>query len=504
MGTYFFVELLGEKMATLGDKVKQIWVDYIAPTQSKAEPSNNKSRKLKPTSNYDPELKREGFKELNPRKRREIANHSPLLMKGVRKKSLDTFRSWFSLNTLDGRGKPIKSDLQLLHDFEVRSNLRHKFFEARVASHIYGDGFLLITFTKDDDTTLSDPVAPDAEPWNIKVINSEYITEKAYPNKKSMKEGLLYYHYKKGMEDYYIHPDRVIHIPANKIPGMALGVSTIDLLRYVIYSKKNIDIAAGYILSWFSRGMVDIEVMDADKDELKDWEEVARQHPTFWVHNQETKIDFKKPEAIDPKPFYDYVVLNIASALNMPYHILTGIQVGRVEGSEIGFADYYRDVRDDQELVFTPLLRKLYTKILEANGKQWKYKISWNPIYIDEMTEAKLLEIRVNAASKAFNGSKNGIGFIDMEEARRIFNEGQIEVDTKKQIEPLKSPQVSQKDEAPEDDDTEEEMQGPPENPHKRPTRPLTDENREMIRKWKEKRKKELDELEDELFDDEN
>jgi hypothetical protein len=142
------------------------------------------------------------------------------------------------------------------------------------------------------------------------------------------------------------------------------------------------------------------------------------------------------PTSINPKEFYDYVVLNIAAALNMPTHVLTGIQMGRVTGAEIGFADYYRDVTDDQELEMEPLIRDLYSRILSANGKKWKYKIVWNPIYIDEAAENKLLEIKVSAADKAKKG-----GLVDLEESRRMINEGQIELDPAKEIEQPITPQ---------------------------------------------------------------
>ncbi len=492
-------------MPTLGDRIKKIWAEYIAPSEVQQLP-DNKAKHFIPHSNYDQELRRDGFDKLDPEKRREIANHSPLLMKGVRKKSLDTFRAWFMLETLEGRGKPIKADMDLLQSFEKRSNFKLKLAETRIASHIYGDGFLLITFTKDDGTQLSDPVSPESEPYSVSIINSEYITDLKYFNKEYERLGILHYRYKKGMQETFIHPDRIIHVPANQIPGKYLGVSTIDLLRYTIYSKKNVDIAAGYILSWFSRGMTDITVNGAEEDELQDWENVAKLHPTYWAHNEDTEIKYIEPKAIDPKPFYDYIVLNIAAALNMPTHILTGIQIGRVEGSEIGFADYYRDVRDEQELIFTPIIENLYSRILRANGRQWKYKLSWNPIYIDEMAEAKLLEIKVNAAEKALNGSKMGQGFIDTEEARSIFNHGQIELDTQKKIkaqrmqQQVERPQVSPNGESDDDD----EMQGPPENPHKPPQHPLSLDEQEMIKRRKAIKKKELDNLERRLFDDES
>ena len=201
-------------------------------------------------------------------------------------------------------------------------------------------------------------------------------------------------------------------------------ISTIDLLRWTLFSKKNVDIAAGYILAWYAHGVTDVKVEGLDdEDEKEKYEKIAASHPGAWIHNEDLELKIHPASSIQPKEFYDYIVLNIAAALNMPTHVLTGIQMGRVTGAEIGFADYYRDVSDDQELRMTPLIRSLYTRILAAKGKKWKYDIVWNPIYIDEAAEAKLLEIKISAADKAKKG-----GLTDLEESRMMINKGQIEL----------------------------------------------------------------------------
>ena len=416
---------------TIGDYASKIWVDYIAKTKAVKKPEKVKSKKPK-EDELSAENIQQGYEKLTPEKRRLIASESPLLMKGITKKCSDTFRAWFILETEDGKGRPIKSDLNLLRDFELRSNYKNKLMEARKASHIYGNGFLLIDFRDDEDTKVSDPPSGGSEPWDVKVLNSEYITELKYFNETYEKAGILHYHYDDGTPDneMYIHPDRIQWVPANLIPGHNLGVSTIDLLRWTLFSKKNIDIAAGHILAWFAHGITDIQVNGMDDKEEKDkYEKIAASHPGAWIHNEDLELKIHPASSIQPKEFYDYVVLNIAAALNMPTHVLTGIQMGRVTGAEIGFADYYRDVSDDQELAMTPLIRNLYTRILEANEKKWKYNIIWNPIYIDEMAEANLLDIKITAADKAKKG-----GLIDTEEGRTMINKGQIELDPTKEI----------------------------------------------------------------------
>jgi hypothetical protein len=227
-------------------------------------------------------------------------------------------------------------------------------------------------------------------------------------------------------------------MPRDPLPHKIFGNSVINLLRNTIKSKVNVDIASGEILSWFAHGVYDIAIEGLDEEQKKYWEKIANQHPGAWIHKKDmVEIKAINPTAIDPTAFYEYVTINIAAAIIMPTHLLTGIQVGRVTGAEIGFADYYRDVKDIQELDDSPLIEKLYKSILEGKGKVWKYELKWNQIYVDELAEAEIMEKRINAAEKAYVG-----GFIDQEEARQIFNKGQIEIDASKKIKAKEPPLV--------------------------------------------------------------
>lgn len=462
-------------MKTFGDILKGGWNKYFATTKKDI---GTKEKKLYVPDEYSEQLALQGYNELTPTRRRDIANESPLFMKGVRKKSLDTFRAWHTIESQKGRGKPIYADLKAIESFDRRSNFKHKCYEARVASHIYGNGFLLITFINDySKAPLSQQVNPKAEPYTVNILNSEYMNDM-----KENDAGQLCYVFLKDGEEKLIHPSRLMHFSANRTPGFVFGVSTIDILRHTMWSKKNVDIAAGHILAWFSHGIIDWEWEDMTPEEKKEAEKMLATHPGALIHDQDVKVDIKNPTSIDPKPFYDYIVLNIAAAINMPTHILTGIQVGRVTGSEIGYGDYYRDVKDEQELEFTPMIEKVYTQILHARGRDWKYNIVWNTIYIDEMSEATLLEKKVNAAEKAMNGTKGAGGFIDMEEAREILNKGQIQVDPERKIKRVKPI-------------------APPNEPPKPPIKP---EGKKVVQsEYTKMKKKELDKLE-KLLDDRN
>lgn len=469
-------------MKTIGDILVGAYHNYIAPSKKKA--GKKEARVLKPDE-YSEQLKLPGYDELTPVRRREIAMESPLLMKGFKKKSLDTFRAWHNLETLPGRGKPVQADLVAIRNFVDRNQFIVKCIEARIASHIWGNGLILISFAGEKKgTALSSK--PTGEPVAANLLNAEYLKDRT-------PEGNFVY--QKGIEpEVTIHKDRIIHFKGNILPGFSLGFSTIDLLRWTLFSKKNIDIAAGHILSWFSHGLLDLKMENMTKEEKKALEAKAEEHPGAWIHDQDMEVKVANPTAIDPKPFYDYVVLNIAAALNMPTHVLTGIQTGRVTGSEIGFSDYYRDVKDDQEII-TPEIEKVYKMIIQSRQRTWKYQIMWNTIYVDEEGEAKILQVRVDAAEKAYNGGKGGVGFISQEEARTILNKGQILVDPTKRITPPKPP-------------------APPKPPEPiEPKKPLTpkpkviektEDNQRLINNWKKFKKKELDEIEKDLFDDED
>jgi len=89
------------------------------------------------------------------------------------------------------------------------------------------------------------------------------------------------------------------------------------------------------------------------------------------------------------------------------------------------------DIENIQRLFFTPIVENIYKELLRSHGKAWKYDISWNPIFVDELSEAKILQTRAYASTQ----SKNA-GIVDTSEARSILNDGIIHLDPDKDIEP--------------------------------------------------------------------
>jgi len=441
-------------MATVGDILFNFYESYLKRTPSK-------EKELKSGSGWAEGMVKESDDfQLTPDKRRELAYQSPIFMKGVRKKTFDSVRAWFELDT-NNNTTPVKADENALRAFEKRSHYKKKFAQAVKDANIYGDGFLLIEFDKSDEgRSLEAPPPEGAEPIDVVVLSPEKITSVKYTTKANQQKDLYHFVYSTGMKDELIHPDRIQHIVLNEDSNSKLGISNIDILRNTIKSKKNVDIAVGRILSWFSHGLLDITAKDIDDDEIKELKRVAKSHPSSWVHDvDDFEIDVIQPQAIDPEHFMNFLVLNIASVLIMPVHVLTGIQVGKVTGAEIGFADYYRDIKDTQELIYTPLIEDLYRRIIEARGRTWKYNLNWNTVYVDELGEANIMEKRM-----AFVAQGVQAGLIDVEEGRRMLNEGMIELDvSKRPIPPMRPPERPTDDTKPfkskdkEKDDKEEE-----------------------------------------------
>ena len=412
--------------------------DYVFEFYNKYLQVSTKETKLKSSGMWSTELhKNSDDGKLTPSKRRELANQSPIFMKGVRKKSMDSVRAWFDIEA-DNKTSPIQADIKALMAFEKRCNYQKKFTQAVKDAHIYGDGFILLGFdNKDKGSSLQMKPKKGSEPISAMVISPEKITEVKYMSDKNMHLDLYHFVYRDGAQEKFIHPARIQHIIVEEDSTSRLGLSKVDLLRNTLKSKKNVDIAVGRILAWFSHGLLDIKAKDINDDELKELKEVAKMHPTSWVHDEDDfEIDIINPDQLQPKDYMDFIVLNIASCLIMPVHVLTGIQVGKVTGAEIGFADYYRDIRDMQELIYTPLIEDLYRRIVEARGRVWKYSLKWRTVYVDELGEANIMEKRMAFISQGIQA-----GVIDVEEGRRMLNEGMIEVDINKQIKPPSRPE---------------------------------------------------------------
>jgi len=449
-------------MRTIGDLAKGFFKNYVAPTKEEIV----QERKEIDLSSPKITESKTGWvtKTLTPDKLFETATQCPFFMKGARKKSMDSVRAWHVLVPLQDKGKVFAEDKKLIQDFEERSQIKYKWNLARVSSFIYGDGYLIVSFKGDKEETTIKPPTDKSYPWNVRLLDSKCITDIGYPNNSYEKDEIKYFHYvnSKDAVDMWIHPDRIIHLVNDEVAGEMFGTSTVNLLRNVIKSQINVDIACGEILAWFAHGIYDVTQEGCKQKEREMWEKIIERHPSALVHDDTAKVESINPQAINPTPFYSQLISSIAAAFRMPKHILEGIEVGRVTGAEVGYGDYYKDVKDDQDLIYSPLLTPLYKKILEGQGRTWRYAIEWNPVYIDELAEADIVLKHAQIADLAKNGSKFGGGYITDEEAREIFNKGQVILDPTLSLPPKPAPEIIPQNPEPTSPNT------PPTNPNEK------------------------------------
>lgn len=422
---------------TLLDKWDSFKKEYISRSSSsgskpKVDPAFQKE-------NYDPAYRKYSSDNLTPERRRKLAYAAPIYIKGIKKKGSDTFRAGLELERPHTRGKAADIDLRIIDNFNKKANLWVKLKLADRCSHIYGDGLILIKYLNDNKFGANG--APDlslppnnAKPYDLQVLDPEILHEmRWYETDRRIdwkKVGVQHYFLQaKGGEERYIHPDRILHAPRNQLPFQKLGTSDIDILSDILNSYADINIATGEILKWFSHGIINATKQGITDDQRKMMLEELAKHQNIYVNDPSYEIEIIKAEAIDPRAFYDFILQNIAGVVGMPTHMLTGVVVGRSSGAETGYSDYYRDVSDDQDLIYTPLIRKLYGQLLAAHNREFIYNPIWNQIYIDEKAEAEIDDIRSQSVERL-----KGAGVIDNKEARQKMNKGFVELDLNKVI----------------------------------------------------------------------
>lgn len=438
---------------TLMDKVDDFFATYIRKTDEKPLPPSKAEDEL-PFDASDFEESDEKFsmkvngKKLTPELRRRMALTAPFYMKGLKKKCRDTFRAGYTYKHPETKSKPAKIELDVLSEFNRRNNILEKLPLVKQDAHIYGDGILLILFINDQNTKkpdISREPKDGAEPYKVKRLDPERITKFEYKNKYWKQKGVKHLVYEKKNSGFlsnkgkiYIHPERVLLFKETDFAFCSLGISDMDILRHVISSTADIDIATGEILKWFSYGIINWTKDGADRNAMKQMRKIAQKHPHTFIGNEKYKLQVENLESIDPEPFYDYIIMAIAATLVMPTHVLKGIEMGKTTGAEIGYVDYNKDIKDSQNLTYKPQLEKLYKMLFKAKFtddkgiqiRKFDYDIEFNPMYVGEMAEA---EVDGKRSATAVNLKTAGV--IDNVEARMYMNEGHIYLEPKKEIE---------------------------------------------------------------------
>ena len=356
---------------------------------------------------------------------RRVAISEPLLYKAIVKKNLDTFRNWFEIKPLNDNDQLPSRIADIIYDFDERTNIRHILPQSGICANIYGTGFIERTFEGERDPKLDSRPNMSHKPLGLILHNPENITTvKQKPRSKDKTWYWVYKDAKNPSVEILIHPDRLQPTIIDSLPFSRFGISKVNICKNILNSKMDADVSSGETLNWFGSGMYDLTINDMQEDQYNAAEKNLKTHPDYLIHDQDYSLDVKNPTRIDPAPFYDYFYTNIAATMVMPTHMLTGVQMGNVTGSETGFSDYIHDIENIQNVIFTPLIVKIYKQLLKSHGYTWKYKIKWNPSFIDELSEARILQTRSFSAVQNVNAN-----IISKEEARIILNEGAISLD---------------------------------------------------------------------------
>jgi hypothetical protein len=358
-------------------------------------------------------------------------------MKGLRKKCRDSFRAGWNYKRIKDKAEPPQIEKDVLDEFNKRNNIEYFMTLMKQDAHVYGDGFCLILFRKDQNKKnpdLSKEPIPKAEPYKLKRLDPEKFTKFEYKNDYYKSKRIKHLVYKDDLNNIkiYIHPDRVVQFKETDFAFTRFGISDMDMLRHIISSQADIDIATGALLKWFSYGIIEWKKEGANTNAMRRMRQIAEKHPHIYIGNEKYELKMHNPEAIDPQPFYDYLIMSTAAVLVMPTHVLKGVEPGKTTGAEVGHADYHKDIRDSQVLVYKPGLEYIYKLlyISKFDDRVFDYDVDFNPTYVGELAEA---EVDAKRSATAVNLKTGGI--IDTEEARKIANEGHIYLDPLKKIE---------------------------------------------------------------------
>ena len=423
-------------MSVLGSVRNRFFAAKVVDTVSN---DPKPERQLLSTSGYNTKGKLWKESKMTLEDFRDLAYSVPLFYKASNKKNMDIYRGWPFPETVGNKKKIPALDKQIYDSFNNRVNIQHTACLNGISADIYGTGFSLITF-KDDTNTQDLSLPPKmnysnrlgrkviSEPRKLTPINSELITGAEYLKGYEASRTMHFMYQERGGPKLFIHPDRLYITKYDELPFSVLGISKAHILRNVLDSLVDIDISTGETLKWSSHGLVIWKKNQLKEPERIKMLNVLGQHPNGFVIDEYQDIKVEKPNAIDPKPFYDFLCLEIASAFVMPVHILTGVEVGKTTGAEVGYGDYRKDISDVQILRVNPSLVKLYTMLFESHGREFDYKLVWPETYIDEMSEANIGFKRSAIVDRLYKS-----GTADRAERREVMNNGQTYLDPDKE-----------------------------------------------------------------------
>ena len=357
---------------------------------------------------------------------RKIVLREPLIFKAIWKKNKDTFKNGYNVLDVATNEELIPKFNKYLNIFNKKTDFFNTFTIGGICANIYGIGFVEKIYKEDDSISAESKPNDSVMLIDLELLNSENISRLA---PKMGDVGDKFYHYAKGSETIYIHPSRIEPVVIDKLPFSKFGISKVALLVNVLKSKMNFDISSGEYLNWGGLGMFDLLIKgmtDAQEEAAK---KTLKTHPDFLVHDEDYELKVENPKSLSPADFINYFYVNIAAAIEMPKNMLTGGEMGNITGSEVGLSSYYSDIENNQKILSTPILN-IYEEILKRNfGIDKELELDWHETFIDELSEAKILQTRSYSAVQCVN---SGNPIIDVSEARKMLRDGYVDLDINK------------------------------------------------------------------------
>lgn len=350
-----------------------------------------------------------------------------IIWKGVNRKARDALKKGFSLVPDSGDSADAKELNAQVRDWMRATAYTKKANRALREMFVFGDGFLELGFTPDDESGDEPPLdgATPTAVWNIDPFAIRPV--------KEWREGrldsgeIVMYLTGAGVRDLplsvirkwwegngelprgvsLLHPDRVQHFQVHSLRDDpdGLGISVIEAAYMNALSKMMGDRAAGDILEWYAQGFFVLTIRGASEPELKKaldtLETAKRERRNYFAGSDRSTFDIKSPSIANVKPFYDNFYIELSAALELPTMLLLGVQKGTVTGSETDTVEYYDDVAAFQAQIFDADMYDTLSRVLGRTD----FTIEWTPLYTDKQTEANIRFKDVQSAT-ALVGAK--------------------------------------------------------------------------------------------------
>jgi len=316
----------------------------------------------------------------------------PLTYSGINKTANRMFYQWLKHDTAtpgESMDEALREDLE---DFHKRIQLRQKLVSVCIDSMVYGNGFLeLIPANSIPDRGL--PLLPAAGLKDVVIADPLYIQPRIeWINQNT---GEFYYLEQTSAGTKKIHNSRIIHIPWATLGTMRFGRGAIEIAIRSVFAKLNMDWALGEVIYRHGKPFIVLTTKDAGSKELeKAYKVLQNINPrTHFAGTDRHKFEMLNPSVVDPEPFAHYYYFNLAAAMEMPHMELLGAQSGQLTGSEVDKTGWYANLRAKQENKFTDVIHRINNQYLKGG---WRDEVFWNPIFIDEKSEAEIGKIQAD------------------------------------------------------------------------------------------------------------